>query len=267
MKKILYTFLISFAAPLLAADPITFAIVPQQSASRLAAQWSPIIQYLSQETGRDFIFSTAKDIPMFEQRLSNGEYDFAYMNPYHYVTFSHSPGYRSISKAKDKKIKGIIVARKDSNITDLMELDGSTLAFPAPAAFAASVLTRSVLKQKGVSFEPDYVSSHDSVYLSVAKGFYPAGGGIIRTFNSIDPELREQLVPIYTTKGYTPHAIAHHPRVDAKLAAQVQELLAALHTSEQGRALLKPLNIKSFVDGANSDWDDVRALNIKEIKQ
>ncbi|MGF1720978.1 phosphate/phosphite/phosphonate ABC transporter substrate-binding protein [Vibrio kyushuensis] len=267
MRNILYALLITFVSPVFADDQITFAIVPQQSASRLAELWSPIMEYLSENTGEKFEFSTAKNIPMFEERLSASEYDFAYMNPYHYTTFSANPGYMSISKAKDKKIKGIIVARKDSNIKDLKELDGSTLAFPAPAAFAASVLTRSVLKQKGVTFEPDYVSSHDSVYLAVVKGLYPAGGGIIRTFNSIDESLRDQLTPIYTTKGYTPHAVAHHPRVDPELAAKVQSLLAALHDTEEGRALLKPLNIKGFVNGANSDWDDVRALNIDEIKQ
>ncbi|MGR5333889.1 phosphate/phosphite/phosphonate ABC transporter substrate-binding protein [Vibrio gigantis] len=246
------------------ADTFTFGIVPQQSASRLAQQWTPILAKISQETGHTIIFETAKDIPMFEQRLASGDYDFAYMNPFHFVTFNNSVGYSAMAKAKDKRLKGIMVVRKDSGITSLDQLDNSTLAFPAPAAFAATLLTQAGLKQRNVHFEPNYVSSHDSVYLSVAKGFYPSGGGIIRTFNALDPEVRDQLTPIYTSKGFTPHAIANHPRVDSEVVQKVQTSFVQLAQNEEGKTLLSPLRIKAFETAVDVDWDDVRALNIKQ---
>lgn len=249
------------------AKSITFGIVPQQSASRLASQWTPIMQYLSEQSGQQFIFETAADIPTFEKRLRNGEYDFAYMNPYHYTTFSTSPGYRALAKAKDKKIKGLIVVKKGSGITDVEQLVGENLAFPSPAAFAASILTRDYLTQRNVEFTPQYVSSHDSVYLAVAKGLYPAGGGIMRTFNSIDPSVREELVPLWITNGFTPHAIAAHPRVDPKLVQQIAELLERLDAHPVGKKQLNSLNIKGFVSAYDREWDDIRALNINLIKQ
>lgn len=248
------------------AQTITFGIVPQQSASRLASQWTPIMQYLSEKSGKEFIFETAPDIPTFEKRLSNGEYDFAYMNPYHYTIFSESPGYEAVARAKDKKIKGLIVVKKGSGISKVEQLKGEDLAFPSPAAFAASILTRDYLIQKNIEFTPSYVSSHDSVYLAVAKGLYPAGGGIIRTFNAIDESVREQLIPLWVTKGFTPHAIAAHPRVELQLVEEVTVLLEALDTNPIGKKQLSSLNIKGFISAHDNDWDDVRALHINIIQ-
>tara|TARA_Y100001956_G_scaffold81838_1_gene100641 strand:- start:711 stop:1514 length:804 start_codon:yes stop_codon:yes gene_type:complete len=249
------------------AQVFTFGIVPQQSASRLASLWDPILEQISEQTGHTIVFSTASDIPTFEQRLREGEYDFSYMNPYHYSVFSQTPGYRAMAKAKDKLIKGIIVVRKDSGINSVEQLQDQTLAFPSPAAFAASILTRDYLHQSGVSFTPSYVSSHDSVYLSVAKGFYPAGGGILRTFNSLPEETKELLTPIWQTEGYTPHAIAAHPRVPREIVAAVSQALFALNESPQTQQLLTNLNIKGFVNAKDQDWDDVRRLQIQLLSQ
>ncbi|MCB1816950.1 MAG: phosphate/phosphite/phosphonate ABC transporter substrate-binding protein [Chromatiaceae bacterium] len=245
-----------------AQKTLTFGIVPQQAASKLATLWGPILKHLSEASGYDIVFQTAPDIPTFERRVLAGEYDIAYMNPYHFTVFNQRPGYRAMARQSEKRIKGIIVVRKDSPLTSLVELDGSKLAFPAPAAFAASVLPRSELNQQGVHFEPMYVSSHDSVYRSVAKGLFPAGGGIQRTFDNVAPEVREQLRVLWTTKGYTPHAIAAHPAMDADTFARVQQALLGMNDSPEGRSLLAAIKFKGVEKAADTDWDDVRALQI-----
>ena len=241
---------------------LNFGIVPQQSATKLAKLWGPIFNHLEIETGIIIRFETAPNIPIFEQRLAAGKYDLAYMNPYHYVVFSKVPGYIALGKASEKSIKGIMVVRKASKIKNLNDLNNSELAFPAPAAFAASILTRSALTQHGVLFTAKYVSSHDSVYRAVAKGIYPAGGGVIRTFNNSSPEIRKQLEIMWTSKGYTPHAIAAHPRVNKGDIKKIQEALIDMRNSALGKALLKSIKIKGFTAGTDHDWNDVRALNI-----
>jgi phosphonate transport system substrate-binding protein len=138
-----------------------------------------------------------------------------------------------------------------------------TLAFPAPAAFAASVLPRAHLRAEGIDFEARYVSSHDSVYLAVARGLFPAGGGVERTFEATDPAVREQLRVLWTTPGYTPHAIAARPGIGGDVRERVSAALIAMAADEVGRAALEGLKVKGFEAAANSDWDDVRALNIE----
>ena len=256
-------------APAAAQEPLTlsFGIVPQQSASKLARLWTPILEYLGKKTSYQLQFKTAKDIPTFEQRLAQGVYDLAYMNPYHYTVFHDSPGYLAVAKAKDKRIKGIVVVHKDSAYKTLDELNGKTLAFPAPAAFAASILSRSQFRQRGIPINPQYVSSHDSVYRNVATGRFPAGGGVIRTFKNTAAEVREQLRVLWTTSGYTPHAVAAHPRVPKKVLHRIQQAMLNMDNDLEGKALLASIKIKGLEAGHNTDWDDVRGLNIDLLNQ
>ncbi|MPS30921.1 MULTISPECIES: phosphate/phosphite/phosphonate ABC transporter substrate-binding protein [unclassified Salinivibrio] len=263
MKQILLSLLLSIAViGNVQARDITFGIVPQQSAITLANNWGPILEYVSQQSGYNLVFRTAKDIPEFEGRVLTGEYDVAYMNPYHYTVFHQKPGYQAFAKQKDKRIHGILVVKKDTSITSLEELDGKRLAFPSPAAFAASVVPRAALKNQGINITPQYVSSHDSVYLNVARDFFIAGGGIERTFNNTDPEVSKQLRVLWKTPGYTPHAFAFHPDLDPQVADAIKAAFLSLNNSEKGQTLLGNISFKGIEPAQNEDWDDVRALNI-----
>lgn len=241
---------------------LTFGIVPQQSASQLARSWAPILKYLSRHSGYPLQFKTAPNIPTFEKRVLAGEYDVAYMNPYHYTVYHRSPGYEAFAKQKDKKIQGIIVVKTDSVLQEISELANQTLAFPAPAAFAASVLPRAYLKTQAIPITPKYVSSHDSVYLTVSKGLYPAGGGIKRTLNNMPANIRDQLKILWTTNAYTPHAFAAHPRIPSETVQTIAEAMQNMHHTPIGRKLLERINFKGIDKAQDTDWDDVRALGI-----
>jgi len=241
------------------ASTLTFGIVPQQSATRLATIWVPFLDRLAGATGLRIVFATAKDIPTFEDCLAQGAYDIAYMNPYHYVEFHEDPGYRAIAHQSGKRLKGIVVARRDSDIAALADLAGLDVAFPSPAAFGASVLSRAEMKMRGIDFTPHYVKSHDSVYRAVSEGLYPAGGGVARTFRSIPDDLRSTLKIVHETAAYTPHAFAVHPSVSDEIA----ELIAAGMTDGAiGPDILGNLGMAGIERAVDANWNDVRSLGL-----
>jgi len=239
-----------------------FGVVPQQAIRKVAQSWLPLTQYLERTTGYTIRFATAKNIPTFEKVLSEGGYDFAYMNPYHYTVYSRSSGYQAFAKARDKKIKGIFVVRQDSQIKSLSDLNNSTLAFPSPLAFAASMLPRATLAKQNIVFTPKYVNSHDSVYRNVVQGNYPAGGGVLRTFRAIEKSVQDQLRILHTTDGYTPHAFASLSAVPAEVVEKIQAALIALEGDADNGFILKKIKIKGIAPAVDSDWDDVRALDL-----
>ena len=250
------------------AQTYSFGIVPQQSAKKLAQLWTPVLQYINEKSGIKLQFKTAKNIPEFEKRLAAGDYDFSYMNPYHFTVFNRSPGYQAVAVRKEQPIRGIVVVRADSPIRSLGELSNTTLAFPYTAAFAASVLQRARLTQEKIPFTPKYVSSHDSVYLGVAKGLFPAGGGVKRTFNNTNPDIKKEIKVLWTTEAYTPHAIAAHPKISNDIQQTLQQTLIDMYSDPKGKALLKSLKIKKGLIAAdNSDWDDVRGLGVELLDQ
>lgn len=256
--------LASIGSELEEEEIITVGIVPQQSAATLVRNWAPLLDYMSEQTGLKLVFRTAPDIPTFESRVLRGEYDLAYMNPYHYAVYSIQPGYRAFAHQEDKLIEGIIIVRKDTDITQLEELEGRQLAFPSPAAFAASMLPRSELQKQKIDFTAKYVGSHASVYKSVAKGLYPAGGGIQRTFNAIDESVRSQLKILWKSNGYTPHAFAAHPRVSNQVVNLIQKELVDMDTTVKGKELLSNIKFKSVKAADDEEWDSIRFLDLVE---
>lgn len=256
----------SFAITDIDSTPVyTFGIVPQQSAQDLVRSWGPLLHYLSNETGLRLKFSTAPSIPEFEKRLSRGEYDLAYMNPYHYVVFHQRPGYIAFAHQENKKLTGLIVTRIDSDLNTLEDLEGLEIAFPAPAAFAATLIPRGVLNNKGINYTANFVRSHDSVYRSIAQGFIKAGGGIERTLSSIEPEIRDQLRVIWHSEGFQPHPFAAHPRIPDSTVNKIENALVNLKKSSNGRALLAKISFSGIVGAKDSDWDSVRKIDFRKL--
>tara|TARA_R110000744_G_scaffold228675_1_gene346680 strand:+ start:1738 stop:2589 length:852 start_codon:yes stop_codon:yes gene_type:complete len=247
------------------AKTLVFGVVPQQSPSKLARKWLPVLKFISQKSGVELQFATAPDIPTFEKRLAQGQYDIAYMNPYHYVVLSNEVGFKALVHEQDKKIQGIIVAIKNSEINKLDDLSSQTIAFPAPASFAATLIPKANLVQRDIKFNSVYVDSHDNVYRNIAAGRFVAGGGIKATFNALPDYFREQLKIIWTSQGYTPHAIATHPRVNDDIREKLLNGFLAVKKSAKGEKLLNALQMKGFIAANDKAWDDVRNLNIQLV--
>lgn len=245
---------------------LTFGVVPQQSASQLGELWIPLLDRVGTASNVNLVFSTAPSIEEFERRLLKGQYDLAYMNPYHYTVFCRKPGYIAFAKEKDRLIKGIFVVSRDAPVQSLSDLADETIVFPSPAAFAASVLTQAELHQRGITFTARYVNSHDSVYQVVAKGLFPAGGGITRTFDSQPDALKAGLRILAETGSYTPHAFAYHPRIDPAQIARVQQAFVAVSNDAAGEALLQKLSMKGITAARDEEWNDIRALNIQLLE-
>ncbi|QEL54856.1 phosphate/phosphite/phosphonate ABC transporter substrate-binding protein [Chromobacterium paludis] len=242
---------------------IHVGIVPQQSALALARSWGPLLQYLGRPCALDLQFETAPDIPSFERRVAKGLYDLVYFNPLHYVQFHDSVGYQALAREKDTKLVGLIVVRKDSPIQDVRQLEGKTLALPAPEAFAASVLPRAELDAMGVHVGVRYVGSHDSVYLAVRQGLFPAGGGINRTWSQQPDAVRQELRILWQTPPHTPHAFATRPGMPDSQRQCLLQAMTHLPDTPEGQALLQHVNLKPLTAARDEDWNDIRRLGIR----
>lgn len=242
-----------------AAHSFSFGIVPQRTATQLAESWTPLLNHLGARTGYRLDFKTARDICTFTQRVAAGAYDLAYISPYHYVVSQKQQGYRVFAKEKDRELTGIIVVRADSPYRSLRDLQGKALSFPA-SAFAANLVPRVQLKRERIQFNSTFVASHDSVYLGVAQGLFVGGGGIRHTFTSLSPEIRGQLRVLWTSEGYTPHAIAAHPRVPRDVVKRVAAALIALHQDLTTLKLLQSLRFNGFVAATDAEYNAVRKL-------
>ena len=260
MKKILV--LLIFIGHMMATD-LVLGVVPQQSPLKLSKKWLKITEYLNKETGLNIIFKTEKSIPKFEEELYAGKYDIAYMNPYHFIVANGKQNYSAFTRAK-KNIEGILLA-KDEKIDFTKEnLTGKTFLFPAPNAFAATLLTKFELKTKfGFDVDKDakvlYVNSHDSVYKGISRDIGYIGGGIVRTYNNfLDKNDKDKLNIVYKTSAYPSHPIAAHPRVNKENIIKIQK--AFLNMPEDIKNIL---SIKEFISTSSKEFDVIKNINVK----
>lgn len=262
LRGMLFTTMLALLIHSAAADEIyTFGIVPQTSAGQTAKDWTPILKYLEDRTGHKFRFATTRSVPLFSQRVADEKYDFVYMNPTDYIKYQDQDRYTAIARARNFKLTGIIVVRKDSPIEKLDELNHQELALPAHS-FAADTLARAALNENHVAVKISPLAAHDAVYRAVAQGRYAAGAGLTPTFNTTAPEIREQLRVVWTSEGYTPPAFAAHARVPKHIVQAVQEALIDMDQDPIAKKYLKTIAPEGLDYARDMDWDDTRKLDL-----
>jgi len=244
------------------AKSISMGVIPQFSAKKIMRMWKPLASYINFETGLLIDIQVAPSIPEFERRLQQGEYDITYANPYLYIRAHEWQGYVAFAREQDKMLKGLIVASTTGQIQSIRDLQGRAIVLPRNA-FAASQLVIAELKQQGIVTINTFVRTHDQVYGGVSQGLYSAGGGVLRTLNSMNRRIQSQLKVIHETKSYTPHAIAYHPRLSKLKLNLIKHVLLSLGGSEKTNQILRNLLIKGFTQAKDSDWNDVRELSFQ----
>lgn len=256
MKKILLV-LITFST--LEAKDIVFGVVPQQSPLLMMKRWIPITKYLSKETGLNILFKPVSSIPKFEEALYSGNYDIAYMNPYHYVIAHKKVDYEAVVRA-EKSIQGILVGKDKLNALTGDTFRGKTFLFPAPKAFAATLLVKYEFKKKfGINIEDHaykYVNSHDSVYKGIQRDIGDFGGGIVRTFNAIKESTSDDSLKIlYKTQVYPSHPIALGKGLSEKEKKSIEQALLSIPEN-----LLEELHMHTIIKTDNSEYDSIKML-------
>jgi phosphonate transport system substrate-binding protein len=244
----------------------SFGVVPQFDARRIQGIWQPILKDLTQETGIKLRLVNSPTIPVFEKSFSKGEFDFAYMNPYHMIVANQTQSYLPLIMDNGRQLYGIIVVRKDSPIVDLQGLNGKTIAFPAPNSLGAALIPRAEFARKfKIKFTPKYVKSHTSVYLNVMLRQADAGGGVQKTFASQKEAIQQSLRVLYETKRVNPHPVAVHPRVSAKEAEQIRLAFLAMGETQKGRDMLKKIPISKVGPASMANYIPLKSMGLEEF--
>ena len=248
-----------------AEEPIyRFGVVPQFAPRKLADIWVPILSELEKRTGLRFKMVGSPKIPDFEVSFMAGEFDFAYMNPYHAMLAGERQGYVPLVRDGGRKLFGVLVVRRESPIRDAKELDNRKVAFPAPNALGASLLMRADLETiLGVHVKPIYVQTHSSVYLNVILNKAEAGGGVMSTLRSQPKEVQDRLRIIYRTRDMEPHPVTAHPRVPREHMEAVQQALLDMAGTEQGQALLEKIPMMMAVPAQLEDYRNLKEWNLE----
>ena len=150
-------FSLLFQANSQAGESYVFGVHPFKNPTKLMKMFTPLRQHLSKELGADVSFRSAKDYDSHMQSLLNGDVDISYLGPSLFAIInSEHPGKIRIAAAILNKgkptFKGVIVARQDSNINSLKDLENLK-----KAGAAGAIVGRALYEGK---LSPDELFNH-----------------------------------------------------------------------------------------------------------
>ena len=247
-----------------ASQPRSVAIVPQLPPAELYSRWRPLLQQLGVRAGICFDPVVPTTIPVFEKQLEKGAYAYAFLNPYHQLMVQQR--YQPLVRDGKTLLKGILVVRDDSDITELSQLANRAIAFPSPNAFAASLLIRAHLHALGIPFKPDYLKTHSNVYRAVAIQQVAAGGGVNNTLAREPRELRSVLRVLYTTPGYPAHPFSARRDLPPAETDRLIQAWLALGRDPKAAPLLHAVQMPKPVESNQlRDYQPLEALQLQRL--
>lgn len=248
-----------------AAETQTYSIgiLPQFEARKLKAIWEPIITAVEKESGVSLVVRGAPTLQAFFKQYKDGDFDFAYMNPFYFTKARNPQGYVPLVRDTGRMLQGIIVVHKDSPIQGPAELQDKVMAFPAPQSLAATLLPRAELMDKfGVTVKPKFVRNCSSVYYNVAFLQAEAGATMKMALGKQPDEIKSAVRVIHTTGKLPTQPVAAHPRVPAEVTEKIRAAFLALGKTEEGKKLLKPIPMKKIGATSQADYDRLEALKL-----
>lgn len=242
-----------------------FGIHPLHNPKRLHEVFGPIVNYLSNNIMKvKFKLEASRNYAAFDEKLYTRKFHFALPNPYQTINaFKHD--YTVFGKmSDDKNFRGIFLVRKDSGITDVTDLKGRAVSFPAPTALAATMMPQYYLQSHGLNVMKDidirYVGSQESSIMHVMLGNTVAGATWPPPWRALSkerPKLAKELKVIWQTEPLPNNSLIVRNDVDKETLRQVKKLLLNLHNVKEGKEWLKKMELSRFEDATNQTYQPV----------
>lgn len=266
LHSLVYIFLFFLHTNIASAAPdekvYKVTVVPQFTSTQTYLDWTPLLAQLEKKTGLRFELKVYNDFPRFEADFANGIPDLVFLNPYHMIVARKKQNYRPLIR-DSATLSGIVVTRQDNPINSPADLNGKTLAFPAPNAMGASLYIRALLAEKfHVKINPVYANGHQNVYRQILLGDVSAGGGIKKTLDKESDSAKSQLKIIFSTPEIASHPLAAHPRVTSAVSKNIVAALLEMANSPDTAKLLAAVQLPHPVE-ANFKRDYAYLLKLK----
>ncbi|MGD0263499.1 MAG: phosphate/phosphite/phosphonate ABC transporter substrate-binding protein [Candidatus Methylomirabilota bacterium] len=231
-----------------AAQELKFGFTPVLSEAEMRAEFEPLMTYLSDAIGEKVVLYIAKNYGDLRTQMEAGAVDIGSFSPFAYVDAARGGKVRIIAQSileGSATYRGLIVARKDSGLKTVADLEGKRFAFVDPKSASGYVYPRAMLVEKGVTperyfKETIFAGGHDKVIAAVLEGQVDAGAiydGALRVEKTKGVPT-ENLVTLASTDPIPHDAIAVRIGMDEALAKKIQAALVDLDKSEAGRRVI-----------------------------
>jgi phosphonate transport system substrate-binding protein len=262
-------FMVLGVLPGLASAEVRFMLLPRLSATGLSAMFTPLADYLTQETGEKVSIVIPKDFDAFKAAISAGQAELGFANSLVYVQLKKGTAIEPLAVSAEQKggtkFRGIIIARKDSGIEKVQDLKGKKLIFVEKDSAAGYVFQMLTLNKAGLDVHKDFTTlpfakKHDNVAMAVFNKAADAGGIREDDLEKMADKIDLSQIKVVAFTDYYPNwPLFATPKLDKGRAEKIKAALLKLKPGDpQSEKILMAAKLVGFAPIADKDYDQLR---------
>jgi len=243
-------------------------IHPYLNSKKMFLSYRPILDYLeSRLENVEFILETSKDYPSYDKKLYARTFAFALPNPFQtYNALEH--GYRVVAKMKpDSVFRGIFVAQKKAELSNVNQLRSKSISFPAPTALAATMMPLQYLHDHGLNVHKDidkkFVGSQYSSILNAYSGDTLVGATWPPPWEAWckeNPQKAKEMEVVWQTKPLINNGFVVRDDIDPAIVQAIVNILISMDSDPQGKKLLDNAGFEGFEKANNRRYAIVKTF-------
>ncbi|MEA3374769.1 MAG: phosphate/phosphite/phosphonate ABC transporter substrate-binding protein [Chloroflexota bacterium] len=232
-------------------NPIVWSFVPSGKTERVATGAQQVADLLHDETGLYFDTNIATEYAgVIEAMCSDPpSAQMGSLATFAYVLANERCGVEAELVAVrfgSPVYNGQLIARADSGISSLEDLEGKTFCRPDPLSTSGWIIPQLSIRAAGLDPQTDMAQivdagSHDAVVAAVYNGDCDAGATYVdarATLQEEHPDVMDEVVIFHVTEDIPNDGVQFAPDFDEELKNQIIDGLLAIAETEEGQEAL-----------------------------
>jgi len=251
-------------------QPLVIAVTPEQNIFRQIERYTPVISYVSRETGISIKLKAFTSCEDAIRNAASSSIHGAFFGSFACALAQRQVGVEALARPEaldgTSTYHGLIFVRKDSGIRNAGDMKGKRFAFVDRATTAGYLLPLFYLSSKGIRDYMTYLGevyfagTHEDAIYDVLRGQADVGAAKNTVFHRLaarDHRIRSELKILSRSPDMPETTLVLTPAVDPHIRERIREALLNMHDSPAGRAVLRAFGAKRFVATVVQDYGPI----------
>jgi phosphonate transport system substrate-binding protein len=224
---------------------ITLGVFPFISAGKLIKFNRPLKDYLTRVLGQPVTIVTASDFETFIQRTREGSYDYVLTAPHFGRLAELRDNYTRVAASKHE-VQGVYLARQDSDIHRLEDLENKTIMMVGKLAILCQMAEHQ-LDEIGVkNISINETRTHNNAMIATARNESDVALTGIRIWKKLGHNYRDKLRVIGTTPKAPGFMFMANQTMSNSDIAKMREALFEFEHSAEGKIYIERSGFGGF---------------------
>jgi len=255
---------------------ILIGLIPEMNIFKQKERFKPLGEYLSKKTGVDIRFTVLSRygniIDRFEKEKMDGAFFGSFTGAAAIYKLGVIPLARPVNLDNTSTYHGYIFVRKDSNIKNVKDMKGKTMAFVEKSTTAGYIFPLAYLREHGIASPEKYfreyffTGSHDAAIDAVLNRSADIGAAKHSMYDRMKkehPRIAEELVIIAQSPSVPSNGLCVRKDLNEDLKKKLKDALLNIDKDPEGQDVLKKFGAIKFIETTAKDYEPVHELAVK----